>query len=104
MPNKAGRSTEHDIALAVIRYLASLPEGDATIVRIVKHAPDFIGLTEPDMDASTTRPNERVWEQQVRNIVSHRFTEGNAINDGLLSYSPGHIGITDAGRTWLARR
>lgn len=104
MPNRANRSTEQDIALAVIRYLATIPSGEATIDEIKTHLPNFLDLTEADLEASVTRPNERMWEQQVRNLVSHRDTPDNVINDGRLSYSPGRLAITDAGRNWLARR
>lgn len=102
MPNKQlGRSSEHDIALAVLRYLATVPHGKATIGEIKRHLPSFINLTELDLEQSPTRVNECVWEQQVRNIVSHKNTEGNAINSGLLAHSPGALEITDAGRFWL---
>jgi hypothetical protein len=104
MPNKSGRSTEHEIAFGVIRYLATVPSGTATIAEIKQHLPDFVSLTTADLEQSPTRNNERVWEQQVRNIVSHRQTEGNAINDGLLANSTGEMSLTDAGRNWLARR
>jgi hypothetical protein len=104
MPNKAGRSSEHDIAIAVLRYLATIPHGEATTDEIKAHIPNFIDFTGADMEVSGTRPNEMVWEQQVRNIVSHRKTDGNAICDGLIAYKPGRMAITDAGRYWLSKR
>lgn len=104
MPNKAGRSNEQEISLAVLRYLNTIPHGEATIDEIKKHIPSFIKFTEADMEVSGTRPNERVWEQQVRNIVSHRTSPDSYINDGLLAYKPGHLAITDAGRAWLKHK
>ena len=104
MPSKSNRSTEQEISVAVLRYLATIPHGEATIDEIKGHLPNFISLTDADMEVSTTRQNEMIWEQQVRNIVSHRSVEGNFINDGLLSYSPRRLTITDTGRKWLARR
>ncbi len=104
MPNKSGRSTEHDIALAALRYLDTVPSGEASIAEIKAHVPNFINLTPADLAQSPTRDNESVWEQQVRNIISHRGTDGNAIHDGLLSYSPATMGITDAGRFWVKKK
>ncbi len=104
MPNKAGRSNEHEIAVAVLRYLATVPSGIATIAEITQHLPNFINLTPADLEQSPTRDQESVWEQQVRNIVSHRDTAGNAINDGLLASSPGAMSITDAGKFWLNKK
>jgi len=44
-----------------------------------------------------TRSGESMWEQQVRNLVSHRTTEGNIIAEGLADYRPGRLTITKAG-------
>lgn len=71
---------------------------------IKNHIPNFINLTDDDMDDSPTRANEQVWEQQVRNIVSHRASYENFIHDGLLEYSPGNLKITDAGRFYLKQK
>lgn len=104
MPNRNGRSNEHEIATAVCKYLATTPSGTATLAEIKQHLPDFHNLTDADREPSPTRPNEVVWEQQVRNIVSHRDTPGNFINDGLLASDNGSLTLTDAGRYWLDSR
>ncbi|BBE35244.1 hypothetical protein [Sphingosinicella microcystinivorans] len=103
MPSKSNRSTEHEISFAVLQYLATIPHGEAAIDEIKAHLPKFIKFTDADMEVSTTRRNEMMWEQQVRNIVSHRSVDGNFIGDGLLSYSPGRLAITESGRNYLAR-
>jgi len=61
-------------------------------------------FTAADKEASPTRTNERVWEQQVRNIVSQRDVEGDYIREGLLAYNPGGLSITDAGRAHIAAK
>lgn len=110
MPNKAGRVTEHDVASAVLRYLAEHHGGEATINELVRVIPDRMSLKDADLAQSESRPNERVWEQQVRNIISHRDVDGNAIHDGLLEYTArgldrhGRLKITDAGRYWVTER
>jgi hypothetical protein len=98
------RSTETDIAVAVMRYLATLPSGEAQIAQIRRQLPKVIALSDEDREESETRAGEEVWEQQVRNIVSHRDTEGNFIAEGLLSRSPRRLAITPAGRAWLTRK
>lgn len=55
-------------------------------------------LSDEDRKQSPTRQNEEVWEQQVRNLVSHRTTEGNIICEGLAEYQPDRLTITEAGR------
>jgi len=103
MPSKDGRSTEQEIGKAVLRYLGSIPKGEATILEIKRHLAKHFPLTAADQEQSETRPNEEMWEQQVRNLVSHRTSADNLINDGLLSYRPRRLAITDAGRLWLKR-
>jgi len=63
--------------------------------------PDYINLTPEDRAKSPTRPNEAVWEQIVRNIVSHKNTPGNIIAEGFVQHHPSRLIITDAGRTHL---
>ena len=104
MPSKDGRSNEQEVSLAVLRYLATIPHGEASIGAIKQHIPNFIALTDADKEPSPTRTNEQVWEQQVRNIVSHRTSPESFVADGLLSYSPGHLAVTDAGRGYLRRK
>lgn len=98
------RSTETEIATAVARYLSTLPSGEASIYRIRKNVPAFAGLTAADQEPSDTRQGEQMWEQQVRNIVSHRLGNGNFVQRGILAWRPRHLALTDAGRQWLAQR
>lgn len=98
------RSTESEIATAVARYLATLPAGEASIQRIRKNIPAFAALTAADQEPSETRQGEEMWEQLVRNIVSHRNSEGNFVQRGILAWRPRRLALTDAGRQWLARR
>jgi len=101
---KAGRSSEHDIAFAVMKYLATLPTATATTGTVKKHVPKYINLTEGDHEPSGTRPNEEVWQQVVGNIVSHRKESAeNFVNRGLLSYEARKLSLTDAGRAYLKK-
>jgi hypothetical protein len=61
-------------------------------------------LSTGDQEQSVTRPNEEMWEQQVRNLVSHRGTEGNIIAEGLATYTRGSIIITEAGLLHLKHK
>ncbi len=94
-----GRSTETDIAEAVLQILAGRPGGEATIAYLKNRIPSVITLTAGDREQSLTRPNEELWEQLVRNIVSHKAAEGNYVAKGYLTApSRGRLRITDAGR------
>lgn len=86
------RTCEAAIAGAVVKLLQDTG-GSATIRQIRKSLPSYVGLSGDDMVPSATRPRERLWEQQVRNIVSHRHHELNFINRGILEYSPRRLSL-----------
>ncbi len=99
----SGRTTEVEISEAVLRILSGRPSGEATIAYIKKKIPSVINLTAGDCEQSVTRPNEELWEQLVRNIVSHKGSEGNYIAEGYLTApSRGKLRITNAGRDKIA--
>jgi hypothetical protein len=93
--------TESEIGQAVLRILADSPGGSATIEQLKKALPDYVKLTDEDRRPSETRNGEEVWEQQLRNLVSHRTAEGNIICEGYAAYEPGRLTITEAGRNYL---
>jgi hypothetical protein len=98
------RTTEYEIGQAVLRYLASIDGGVATIAEIKRHLDKYYPFTTSDRQRSWTRPQEERWHQQVRNLMSHRHTSGNAICDGLLEYSPRCLKITKLGLEYIERR
>jgi hypothetical protein len=87
------RKTEAEIAAAVIAILKDRPNGRATIADLIDEIPNRIRLDPEDLAQSPTRPNEKVWEQQVRNITSHKDSPGNAIHDGKLVAIPGGFAL-----------
>ncbi len=104
MPSKDGRTTKSEIAKAVLRYLVKVPAGDASIAEIKRHLRGNYKFTAADKEQSPTRANEVMWEQQVRNIVSHRKSDGNYVHDGLLERRPRRLAITDAGKNYIKRK
>ena len=92
MESLMSRITESEIAEIVV---AILEEGAAemTIAQLVAEIPNRVTLSAEDLAPSPTRPGEAVWEQQVRNITSHKNSPGNAIHDGKLVAVPGGLGL-----------
>lgn len=103
MPN-SGRSTEEDIAIGALWVLSGKPNGEADFRTLVAEIPNHVALSGSDRTQSTTRPNEQLWEQQVRNITSHHSSPGNYIFEGYLERIDGGLRITDAGRSRLEHR
>ena len=87
------RVTEAEIADVVAIILSEKPSGQATIADLIDEIPNRITLSAADLAPSPTRPGEAVWQQQVRNITSHKASPGNAIHDGKLVPVPGGLGL-----------
>jgi hypothetical protein len=93
------RITEAQIASIVIDYLHTKNNRQATIHELVRMIPTVADLSREDMAWSTTRPNERLWEQRLRNITSHKKSRGNAIHDGLLVSVPYGLALPTEGHS-----
>ena len=85
------RITEAEIADIVEAILEDISTGESTIAELVAEIPNRVILSAEDLAPSPTRPNEALWEQQVRNITSHKKNPGNAIYEGRLVAVPGGL-------------
>lgn len=105
MPKSHNRVTEVEVGIAVLRIAASRPDGTATFQCLKKEMPDYLNLSHEDQTQSLTRPNEELWEQQIRNIKSHSEAEGNIICEGYATHVP-RVGyrITDSGKRYLQKK
>jgi len=83
------RITESEIADVVVQILEDSRTGEATIAELIAEIPHRVKLSAEDLAPSPTRAGEAIWEQQVRNITSHKASPGNAIHDGKLIAIPG---------------
>ena len=99
MARQPNRVTENEVAFAIVQIAKTAPNGIVSFSRCRKEVPDHLSLSADDHRQSTTRPNEEMWEQQIRNIKSHYEQEGNHICEGYLEHVP-KVGyrVTDAGR------
>lgn len=106
-PEEVGmaRKDEMEIALGVMQVAAGQANGLATFKRCRAELPSILNLDAADTAFSGTRPGERMWHQQVRNIRSHYSADGNAIERGWLEHVPrtGYR-ITETGRTHLKKK
>lgn len=87
------RVTEDEVAKAVEDALNASATGRATIKDLISEIPNRITLSAEDLKQSETRPNEALWEQQVRNITSHKASPGYAIYEGRLIAIPGGLAL-----------
>jgi hypothetical protein len=105
LPSQPGRITEAEIGLAVLQILAEAPDGTADVESIKADIPDYVTLSPQDKAASPTRPGEELWEQQVRNLASHKEALSNIFAEGFAQIvSKGVWAITEVGRLHLRHR
>ena len=91
------RVTEHDVAHAACWALAPRVGREGSMQILKKEIPKYLKLSAADLKGSTTRRNEAMWEQQIRNITSHHKSPGNFIYEGFLARVDGGLQLTDAG-------
>lgn len=93
------RVTENEVAFAVVQIARGVTTGVATFHMCKTQVPNHLSLSTADRKQSVTRPNEEMWEQQIRNIKSHYKVPGNYICEGYLEHVP-RVGyrVTNAGR------
>src|SRR5256885_357648 len=105
MPSMEGamaKTSEPVLGLAVMRVLATQPNGEATVRTLIRRVPEYVALTDEDREASPTRLGEEMWEQRVRNLKSHDTTPGNVIGEGfVVRVRRGRYGLTKAGWSHL---
>lgn len=87
------RVSERMVADAVIKILAKQPKHTATFAELFDLLPLNMVLSRSDYVQSTSRPNEAVWMQQVRNIASHKDAPGNAVFEGELVHVKGGLAL-----------
>jgi len=87
------RITEAEVTEVVEAILRDTPGGRASVRELIAEIPNRITLSPEDLARSETRPNEAIWEQQVRNITSHKASPGNAIHDGKLVAISGGLAL-----------
>jgi len=93
------RITEAEVGHAVLQILAARPNGRATVKVLKNEVLKYLTLSAEDRIDSETRTNEEIWEQQVRNLKSHKKVDGNIFHSGyVVSVGRGVWQITDAGR------
>ena len=92
-------TAEPELGEAVLRIMATEPNGRATVRKIKREVPNYVRLVGNDQADSLTRSGEELWEQRVRNLKSHDKTPGNIFHDGYATHvARGVWAITDAGR------
>ena len=99
--SKPSRLREPEARLLWLRIAASLPNREATTTQVKDRVPDYRELTPADLAQSPTRKNEKVWQQIVGNIISHKPTGTSLFTRGLAVRIKDGIRVTEKGLEYL---
>lgn len=94
---------EADLAIPALRLAAERPNGEITTSELIAELTELFQPTGKDAEIIAGR-SDTYFSQKVRNLISHRKSEGNFIDNGYAEHfgTPrGGIRITEAGRNLL---
>lgn len=77
------RITEAEMASAVRTILKRKPNRSATFADLREEVPKHVKLSRADRAKSPSRPGEELWEQIIRNLVSHKHEGFVSIKGGM---------------------
>src|ERR1700730_4771503 len=83
-PTGDERITELRLAEYIEDVLKKLPGNQATYAELFHELARVVPFSLADMVHAESRPTEPLWHQQVRNIIVHKRSDGNAIQAGRL--------------------
>lgn len=73
------RNITEDNLLKFLQEILAV-EGEISLQDFIKRIPEAFELSDEDLKKSSTRPNECVYEQRCRNLVSHKNFPNNLIS------------------------
>lgn len=95
------RLSEKEAKILVLKIAARSKDHSATMSDIQKQIPTLYPLTSADKRPSPSRKNEQVWQQIVRNVISHNKNSQSLFMLGWAIRHQSGIKITPNGFTYL---
>ena len=77
------RLREKEARLLALKIAAECGGHEATTEHVKKRVPEMVPLTQKDLEQSPSRPREKLWQQIVGNVISHKGTGTSLFSKGL---------------------
>lgn len=96
------RISESDLYVPTLEFLAQAPDGFLRTSDLIQKLWDHFQPAGKDAELLQGR-NDTHFSQKVRNIVSHKSSTGNLIDQGYVEYiqDQNAVRITESGRRYL---
>lgn len=101
--SKHDRLKESEARNIALKIASLMPGGRASTEQIKDAVPAYFPLSAFDMTPSPTRRREQLWQQIVRNVISHNGSPRSLFSRGLARKLDDGIVVTDKGFDYLNR-
>lgn len=98
---KGDRLREREARVLALKIAAQQPDRTASTEEIKKAVPSYIELSALDLAQSTTRPREKMWQQIVGNVISHKGSPSGLFINGYARRTPNGLSVTEKGMVYL---
>jgi hypothetical protein len=95
------RFREHEARILALKIAAQCPNLRASTKHLKAEVPKYIDLSHEDLAISKSRPNERVWQQVMGNVVSHQKVGGGPFVQGYAIRTSDGLQVTKKGVDYL---
>ena len=95
------RLREREARNLALKIAAQQPNRAASTRLLKQEIPKYIGLSPEDQKTSQSRPNEKLWQQIVGNVISHREAAESLFIQGYAVKNKTGIAVTPKGIDYL---
>jgi hypothetical protein len=95
------RLREAEARILALKIAAECAGYAASTEYIKKRVPELVPLTEKDLQQSASRPREKLWQQIVGNVISHKPGNRSIFTQGLAERTANGLKVTDSGINYL---
>ena len=99
--NGNDRLREAEARDLALKIAAECNNFTASTEYIKRRVPQLIPLTDKDLEQSASRPKEKLWQQIVGNVISHKPGNRSIFTRGLAERTANGLKVTDAGIAYL---
>ncbi|MDB5683762.1 MAG: hypothetical protein JWM75_1460 [Sphingomonas bacterium] len=98
---KDDRLREAEARILALKIAAECKDYVASTEYIKKRVPELVPLTDKDLEQSASRPREKLWQQIVGNVISHKPGNRSIFAQGLAERTSNGLKITGEGISYL---
>ena len=98
---KGDRLREAEARILALKIASVRPDRTASTEEIKKAVPAYTELSARDIAQSKTRLKEKMWQQIVGNVISHKGSHSGLFLNGYARRTPDGLSVTEKGIDYL---